>query len=151
MTRTKEILKEAEKAASANTQIIGDWGEHYLGFIHGAEWADAHPDIDVRTMAAWQSGYNEGIAKYRWISVEDELPKEGQSCIILIDRKALQGMPRIRSAVYAPNVMMQQEGFAYNRMSKKHHITHWMPLPQAPTVAENAAVKEKGGEHDAEE
>ena len=54
MTRTKEILKEAEKAASANTQIIGDWGEHYLGFIHGAEWADAHP---------------------HWISVEDELPE----------------------------------------------------------------------------
>lgn len=68
----------------------------------------------------------------RWISVEDELPKERQSCIILIDQKALQGTPRIRSAVYAPNVMMQQEGFAYNRMSKKHHITHWMPLPQAP-------------------
>ena len=53
MTRAKEIMKEAEKAASANTQIIGDWGEHYLGFIHGAEWADSHP---------------------HWISVEDELP-----------------------------------------------------------------------------
>ena len=63
MTRTKEILKEAEKAASANTQIIGDWGEHYLGFIHGAEWADAHPDIDVRTMAAWRGGYKEAIEK----------------------------------------------------------------------------------------
>lgn len=40
MTRKEEILKEAELCASANTQIIGDWGEHYLGFIHGAEWAD---------------------------------------------------------------------------------------------------------------
>lgn len=40
MTREEEILKEAGKAASANTQIIGDWGEHYLGFIHGAKWAD---------------------------------------------------------------------------------------------------------------
>ena len=54
MTRAKEILKEAEKVASANTQIIGDWGEHFFGFIHGAEWADAHP---------------------HWISVEDELPE----------------------------------------------------------------------------
>ena len=116
MTRGEEIIKEAELCASANTQIIGDWAEHYLGFIHGAEWADQHP---------------------HWISVEDELPKEGQSCIILIDRKALQGTLRIRSAVYAPNVMMQQEGFAYNRMSKQHHITHWMPLPQPP---------KKGGE-----
>ena len=76
------------------------------------------------------------VNKPHWISVEDELPKVGQSCIILIDRKALQGTPRIRRAVYAPKVMMQQEGFAYNRMSKKHHITHWMPLPQAPEGGE---------------
>ena len=40
MTRGEEIIKEAELCASANTQVIGDWGEHYLGFIHGAEWAD---------------------------------------------------------------------------------------------------------------
>ena len=32
-------------------------------FRMGAEWADAHPDIDVRTMAAWQSGYKEAIEK----------------------------------------------------------------------------------------
>lgn len=25
-------------------------------------------------------------------------------------------------------------------------VTHWMPLPQAPTIAKNATVKEKGGE-----
>lgn len=56
-------MKEADKTASANTQIIGGWGEHYMGFIHGAEWADAHPDIDVRTMAAWRGGYNEAIEK----------------------------------------------------------------------------------------
>ena len=40
MTRGEEIIKEAELCASANTQVIGDWGEHYLGFSHGAEWAD---------------------------------------------------------------------------------------------------------------
>lgn len=40
MTREEERIKEAELCASANTQIIGDWGEHFLGFIHGAEWAD---------------------------------------------------------------------------------------------------------------
>lgn len=32
-------------------------------FVTGAKWADAHPDIDVRTMAAWQSGYDEGIER----------------------------------------------------------------------------------------
>lgn len=55
MTRAKEIMKEAEKVASANTKSIGDWSAHFFGFIHGAEWADAHP---------------------HWISIEDELPKE---------------------------------------------------------------------------
>lgn len=63
MTRAKEIMKEADKAASANTQIIGDWGEHYLGFIHGAEWADSHP---------------------HWISVEDELPPIGGIVLVAI-------------------------------------------------------------------
>lgn len=81
MTRAKEIMKEADKTASANTQIIGDWGEHYMGFIHGAEWADAHPDIDVRTMAAWQSGYNEAIEKAcEWLKpysvIEDNIINE---------------------------------------------------------------------------
>lgn len=104
MTREKEILRAYQEQ---KTRL----GNQEHTFMRGAKWADAHP---------------------HWISVEDKLPKERQSCIILIDRKALQGTPRIRSAVYAPNVMMQQEGFAYNRMSKKHHITHWMPLPQPP-------------------
>ena len=77
MTRAKEIMKEADKVASANTQIIGDWGEHYLGFIHGAEWADQHPDIDVRTMAAWQSGYKEAIEKAcEWLSAELDKEEE---------------------------------------------------------------------------
>lgn len=40
MTRGEEIIKVAELYASASTQIIGDWGEHFLSFIHGAEWAD---------------------------------------------------------------------------------------------------------------
>lgn len=117
MTREEEIRLTADK------YCLDEYTR--LGFVAGAEWADSHP---------------------HWISVDEELPKEGQLCIILIDRKALQGMPRIRSAVYAPNVMMQQEGFAYNRMSKKHHITHWMHLPQAPTCSEKPNNSKKGGE-----
>lgn len=88
--------------------------------------------------------YNE-VTHPHWISVEDELPKDRQPCIVLIDRKAIQGTPRIRSAVYAPNVMMQQEGFAYSHMSKKHHITHWMPLPQPPHHFADVSQKVKKG------
>ena len=62
MTRAKEITKEAKKFAKE----IDDWEiaeDVQDAFEQGAEWADAHPDIDVRTMAAWQSGYNEAIEK----------------------------------------------------------------------------------------
>ena len=62
MTRAKEITKEAKKFAKE----IDDWEiaeDVQDAFEQGAEWADAHPDIDVRTMAAWQSGYKEAIEK----------------------------------------------------------------------------------------
>lgn len=87
-------MKEADKTASANTQIIGGWGEHYMGFIHGAEWADAHPDIDVRTMAAWQSGYKEAIEKAcEWLENDFEELTRLHLDDIVIDkfRKAMKG------------------------------------------------------------
>ena len=40
-------------------------------------WADEHPDIDVRTMAAWQSGYKEAIEKAcEWLSAELDKEEE---------------------------------------------------------------------------
>ena len=80
MTRGEEIIKEAELCASANTQIIGDWGEHYLGFIHGAEWADR---TMIEKACEWleeQSccGYiedidvNEFVAQFRKAMQEDK-------------------------------------------------------------------------------
>lgn len=104
MTRAKEIMKEADKVASANTQIIGDWGEHYMGFIHGAEWADAHP---------------------HWLSVEDELPPKQpnreQSKNVLV--RTNSGRIKIEYYDYGNDVI--KEWWEYN-------ITHWMPLPQPP-------------------
>lgn len=106
MTRTKEILKEAEKAASANTQIIGDWGEHYLGFIHGAEWADAHP---------------------HWISVEDELPPtsdrddESEDCLIVDE----DGDMNVGYYNKMDKTWFSCDGYILG-------VTHWMPLPQPP-------------------
>lgn len=63
MTRNDEIKEMAKSYARCMTSdedmqvAFGD------ALIRGAKWADAHPDIDVRTMAAWQSGYNEAIDK----------------------------------------------------------------------------------------
>ena len=68
MKRQEEIKQAARISADRQTNMIGDWAEHRIGFIFGAEWADAHPDIDVRTMAAWRGGYKEAIEKAcKWL------------------------------------------------------------------------------------
>lgn len=79
MTREEEIVKEAELCASANTQIIGDWGEYYLGFIHGAEWADKNPiNYDGKAMLyvnrkSHKNGYKEAVAKAAsWLTLNAE-------------------------------------------------------------------------------
>lgn len=61
MTRKEEIAR-ASKDHHLKQHPNFTFGE-YVSFIDGAEWADAHPDIDVRTMAAWRGGYKEAIEK----------------------------------------------------------------------------------------
>lgn len=119
MTRAKEIMKEADKAASANTQIIGDWSEHYLGFIHGAEWADSHP---------------------HWISVVDDLPKinpngsewEYSDDVLVVFKDGSIAVGRYER----DNSTGEHYWWLYG-VDKDLVVTHWMPLPQAP---------KKGGE-----
>lgn len=63
MTREEEIINAAYNEAEVERQLKMHPQVFEQGFVAGAKWADAHPDIDVRTMAAWQSGYNEAIEK----------------------------------------------------------------------------------------
>ena len=70
MTRKEEIQMQAEKKALEPSRLMHPYAKQHkvmsayeIGFIEGAVWADAHPGIDVRTMAAWQSGYKEAIEK----------------------------------------------------------------------------------------
>lgn len=67
MTRGKQIIEEAKRIIAeaherGNNDPMVDLAIT-LSFSLGARWADKNPDIDVRTMAAWQSGYNEAIEK----------------------------------------------------------------------------------------
>lgn len=106
MTRAKEIMKEAEKVASANTQSIGDWSAHFLGFVHGAEWADEHP---------------------HWISVVEELPPRGRT-----DPNV--SVPVITCKIV--NRELHEIGFQQYIFGKGKwkycDATHWMPLPAPP-------------------
>lgn len=67
MTRGKQIIEEAKRIIAeaherGNNDPMVDLAIT-LSFSLGARWADKNPDIDVRTMAAWQSGYKEAIEK----------------------------------------------------------------------------------------
>lgn len=130
MTRSEEIDKVASTYAIDEVKDTcnpaSKRGLLYVGFITGAEWADAHPDIDVRTMAAWQSGYNEGIAKSHWISVEDKLPPKDGQHVATINKVGVQ------------DVRHYSHGKWYSNFGNEYDdITHWMPLPEVP---------KKGGE-----
>ena len=95
MTREKQIIEEAKLCASANTQIIGDWGEHYLGFIHGAKWADAHPVVKVGgALKNYERGYEDAIDKAcDWLKNDfEELTRLHLNDIVINKfRKAMKG------------------------------------------------------------
>ena len=81
MTRKEEIINAAHNEAEVERQLKMHPQVFEQGFVAGAEWADAHPDIDVRTMAAWQSGYKEAIEKAcEWLKpysvIEDNIINE---------------------------------------------------------------------------
>ena len=77
MTREDEIINAAYNEAEVERQLKMHPQVFEQGFVAGAEWADAHPDIDVRTMAAWQSGYKEAIDKAcEWLSAELDKEEE---------------------------------------------------------------------------
>ncbi len=78
-----------------------------------------------------------------WISVEDDLPKEDVFVQVVCDGYV---------SIARRHENRWQLGFGtktadyliYTPYNDK--ITHWMSLPEAPTVAKNATVQEKGGE-----
>ena len=98
MTRGKQIIEEAKRII-AEAHERGDNDPMVdlaitLSFSLGARWADAHPDIDVRTMAAWQSGYKEAIEKAcEWLENDFEELTRLHLDDIVIDkfRKAMKG------------------------------------------------------------
>lgn len=89
----------------------------YDAFMAGAEWADAHP---------------------HWISVEDELPKIGKDVLVLREDGEMQVAHQYNETIAR---WWSVDGFPL-----KNNVTHWMPLPQAPSSSEKPNNCEKGGE-----
>lgn len=93
------------------------------------------------------------VTKPQWISVEDyskdELPlmlddkdQHGESvCVLFVVE--LDGNQYINKGTFDYDTgvwhsLDMQCSFC------KENVTHWMPMPQPPTIAKNATVKEKG-------
>lgn len=55
--KRQDQIKEMAQSTAKHMTCVAD------ALRRGVEWADEHPDIDVRTMAAWRSGYKEAIDK----------------------------------------------------------------------------------------
>lgn len=102
--------------------------------------------------------YNEVVAPH-WISVEDELPPRDTFFNISnikiedIEKYGLKDRELDTSIGCLVVICGGVLGLAnYNYKEKAwstaccDEVTHWMPLPQPPTVAKNATVKKKGGE-----
>lgn len=84
MNRQDEIIEAAK-----NDTIVYTERDRAM-FLEGAQWADDHPDIDVRTMAAWKSGYKEAIERAcEWL--QGRLPLTNLDEFIDEFKKAMKG------------------------------------------------------------
>lgn len=89
--------EQIEKAATAKSR--GETPYYYDAFVEGAQWADAHP---------------------HWISVDDEMPKDGE-CVATIN------------TVGVKDVRHYSHGKWYSNFGNEYDdITHWMPIPAKP-------------------
>ena len=128
MTREEQINKMAKEVAAYLTYDKDIQVAFADVLKKGAQWADDHPDIDVRTMAAWKSGYQAAIDEHpHWISVEDELPK----------RFVLDPNDSVFVLTYGLHTKVAFYKYDKGEWVGNTEVTHWMPLPQAP---------KKGGE-----
>lgn len=121
MTRKKEIDKIASAFAIDEVKDTcnpaSKRGLLYVGFVTGAEWADAHP---------------------HWISVEDELPKEYEEVLAIanVDGNIVPFVGVCENGMFY---------FTEPTIRKERRVTHWMPLPSPPTCSEKPNNCEKGG------
>lgn len=89
----------SSRLVNSDYPIYNEEHELELAFDEGAQWADAHP---------------------HWISVDDEMPKDGE-CVATIN------------TVGVKDVRHYSHGKWYSNFGNEYDdITHWMRLPAEP-------------------
>lgn len=87
------------------------------------------------------------VTKHHWISVKERKPKfkhkndefQYSETVIVTDGEYCT------SANWVHSTLAGWYGWFDRGAEELNGVTHWMPMPQLPTVAKNATVK-KGGE-----
>lgn len=100
------------------------------------ELKDNHSVVEDVVVASFIDGVNYADSHPRWISVEDELPNNYEPVIAAFDRHFARVCFHCGDTWYLDNPPVAEP------MSG---ITHWMPLPQAPSSSEfpNNSKKEE--------
>lgn len=104
--RIKELVKAKRDILTRNVELIGE---------------NAQLTMQVRELEATISKMETTTPK--WISVKDRLPPKGQHVLVVRNH-------RLRS-LYPIDVVCWSEDYITHDI-----VTHWMPLPSAPTTEE---------------
>lgn len=115
MTRKEQIKEYLRVIGSGDMENI----PFDVGFECGVEWADSHP---------------------HWISVEDELPKEGDAILAMQD---IQGNHWFTACQFIKadvcrgivDFFVKSDahiGISVDGKVTLGHVSHWMPLPAPP-------------------
>ena len=120
-------MKRSDEILQAALPYI-DEPQAYRGFIFGADWADAHPDISVASALAYEAGQND--ARPKWISVSEQLPlgwalvcEEKTHCVSIARKMHNEKTNR--------DYWEELDGYPL-----PDNVTHWMPLPEPPKGGE---------------
>ena len=80
-------------------------------------------DIGYDLKMAFEDGYRVGVeaAQPRWINVKDGIPKKSGKYIVCT----------VKGSVYCTSAVVRGDEACF-KCDINTHITHWMPLPEAP-------------------
>ena len=75
--------------------------------------------------------YEQGYRKQEWISVEERLPIDSQTVLVVLNGKITGQTVIAMGSGCDGRWLLMGTG---NTSSEKYKITHWMPLPEAPKM-----------------
>ena len=98
------------------------------------KWMEAMSKNVVHIADAWYAAVKWADSHPHWISVEDELPKDGAH-VVTINKV---GLKEVRHFYH--DKWFSSFGNEYG------DVTHWMPIPQPPVVSKSENIGKKGSE-----